>query len=182
LAHPPRQDSLQTSEVPACHSETELSNQPSQYFNGWIKLGQLDKFIGLVRLIDRPRAHNQGFQAEFLQPGCFRGESNGVSGMASKLFTGFDQSGIGRSFERWHAIKERLEFQGQFPAVRDRLNLAQDGLAQGFHVHARQRAQIKVQLALGTDTVWIVTTVDAAKVQGWKLYLEVRVPVLFLPA
>ena len=105
-----------------------------------------------------------------------------MSGMASQFLAGFDQSGIGRSFEGRNPVKERLEFQGQFPAVRDRLNLAQDGLAQGFHVHARQGAQIKVQLTLGTDTVWIVTTVDAAKVQGWKLYLEVRVPVLFLPA
>ena len=46
--------------------KAKLSDKPSQYFNGWLQLGQLYKFIRLVRLIDGSGAHDQGFQAEFL--------------------------------------------------------------------------------------------------------------------
>src|SRR6056297_3287618 len=49
--------------------KAKLADQPSQYFNAWIKLGQLYKFIALVRLIDGPGTHDQGFQAEVSKGG-----------------------------------------------------------------------------------------------------------------
>src|SRR5690554_1776653 len=38
-----------------------------------------------------------------------------------------------------------------------------------------------MQLAAGTNTVRIIATVDAAKVESWHLHLEIRVAVLRLP-
>ena len=46
--------------------KAKLSDQALQDFHGWLQLGQLYEFIGLVRLINGSRAHDQSFKAELL--------------------------------------------------------------------------------------------------------------------
>ncbi len=134
-----------------------------------------------MRLVDRTRPHHQGLQPQFLQPGCLRGKSNGVCRVPREFLTGFDQSGVGRGFKRRHAVKQGGKREFEFPPLGQRLHPVKNRLAQGVHVHARQRTQVEVQFALGADAIGIVTTVDTAQVQGGHLYLEVGVAVLFLP-
>ncbi|MNZ27725.1 hypothetical protein D3C78_449460 [compost metagenome] len=56
-----------------------------------------------------------------------------------------------------------------------------DGSTQRLWVHPRQRPQVKLQGALATDPVGIVTAMDAAEVQGGLRHAELGVVELFLP-
>ena len=77
--------------LPLVYSKTEPFDQSLEDIHRRLQLGQFQKLVRLVRLVDRTWPHHQGLQPQLLQPGCLRGKSNGVCRVAREFLTGFDR-------------------------------------------------------------------------------------------